>query len=112
MNYQKTTINIPEDTLCYINDIVLPVSWTTIDETNHTLYYSISHYINCNYGPFYWTLPTEFKQYNGSTLAEYLMVNMNDGLYTDMQTTFNFNIEYNYVEHQLPIEIIDLRGRW
>ena len=29
----KTT-NIPEDTICYINDIVLPVSWTTIDEVN------------------------------------------------------------------------------
>ena len=25
------TINIPEDTIAYINDIVLPVSWTTID---------------------------------------------------------------------------------
>ena len=29
------TINIPEDTICYINDIVLPVSWTTIDERNN-----------------------------------------------------------------------------
>jgi hypothetical protein len=31
------TINIPDDTLAYINDIVLPVSWTTIDERNNKL---------------------------------------------------------------------------
>ena len=31
------TINIPEDTICYINDIVLPVSWTTIDQRNTNL---------------------------------------------------------------------------
>ena len=34
---------MPDATLAYINDIVLPVSWTTIDELNHKLYYSISH---------------------------------------------------------------------
>ena len=27
------TINIPEDTIAYINGIVLPVTWTTIDES-------------------------------------------------------------------------------
>ena len=32
------TINIPDDTIAYINDIVLPVSWTTINESNNTLY--------------------------------------------------------------------------
>ena len=48
------TINIPEDTICYINDIVLPVSWTTIDERNNRLYYSISHYANGNYDTAYW----------------------------------------------------------
>ena len=29
------TINIPDDTIAYINGIVLPVSWTTIDEINY-----------------------------------------------------------------------------
>jgi hypothetical protein len=38
------TINIPDDTIAYINDIGLPVSWTTIDERNNTLYYSKLHY--------------------------------------------------------------------
>ena len=34
---------MPDATLAYINDIVLPVSWTTIDELHHNLYYAISH---------------------------------------------------------------------
>ena len=38
------------------------------------------------------------------------MVTMSDGLYADMKTKFKFHIEYNYVENQLNIEIIDLRG--
>ena len=32
------TINIPDDTTAYTNDIVLPVSWTTADEQNDKLY--------------------------------------------------------------------------
>ena len=31
------TINIPDDTIAYIKDIVLPVSWTTIDERHNKL---------------------------------------------------------------------------
>jgi hypothetical protein len=37
------------------------------------------------------------------------MENMNDGLYDSMKLQFKFNIEYTYIEHQLNIEIIDLR---
>ena len=104
------TINIPEDTVAYINDIVLPVSWTTIDERNNKLYYSISQYVNGAYDTSYWILPTDFKNYNGTTLAEEMMEKMNDGLYEDMKLKFKFNIEYNYIENQLKIEIIDLRS--
>ena len=34
---------------------------------------------------------------------------MNDGLYDSMKRNFKFNIDYNYVENQFNIEIIDLR---
>jgi hypothetical protein len=34
---------------------------------------------------------------------------MNDGLYDSMKLQCKFNIEYNYIENQLNIEIIDLR---
>ena len=67
------TINIPEGTTAYINDIVLPVSWTTLDERHNTLYFSILQYADGGYDPFYWIVPTDFNNYNGSTLAEDLM---------------------------------------
>ena len=78
------TINIPDDTIAYINDIVLPVSWTKIDERSNELYYSISHYADGVYDTSYWISPSDFKNYNGSTLAEELMEQMNDVLYNDM----------------------------
>ena len=46
----------------------------------------------------------------GSTLADELMVTLNDGLYADTKANIKFNIDYIYVEDQLNIEIIDLVG--
>ena len=103
------SINIPDDTIAYITEIVLPVSWTTIDERNNKLYYTISYYVNGSIEKSYWILPVDFKNYNGTTLAEEMMEKMNDGLYLDMKYKFKFNVEYNYVENQLKIEIINLR---
>ena len=60
------------------------------------------------YDTSYWILPTAFNSYNGSTLAEELMVELNDGLYEDMKVNFEFNVEYNYVESQLKHKLIDL----
>jgi hypothetical protein len=67
------TINIPDDTIAYIYDIVLPVSWTTIDERTNKLYYSILTYANGGWGTSYWILPTDFLNYNGTTLADEMM---------------------------------------
>jgi hypothetical protein len=72
---------------------VLPVSWTTSDERNNTLYYSILHYADWGWDYSYWILPTDFKHYNGTTLADEMMENMNDGLFETMQHKFKFNIE-------------------
>ena len=33
----------------------------------------------------YWILPTDFKNDNGTTLAEEMMETMNDGLYDNMK---------------------------
>ncbi len=30
-------LNIPDKCVCYIDDIVIPVAWNTIDERNHSL---------------------------------------------------------------------------
>mgnify|MGYP000518002737 FL=1 len=35
------TLNIPDKCACYIDDIVIPVSWNTIDERNQNLYLQV-----------------------------------------------------------------------
>ena len=82
-------INIPDDTTQYINDIGLPVAWSTIDERNNKSYDSISHNVNGRYDTSYWILPTEFTTYNGTTLADEMMAQMNDGLYDNMKEQLN-----------------------
>ena len=104
------TVNIPDDTMAYMNDIVLPVSSTTIDEPTKQIYYSISHYVSGGYDTSYWILPTDFNNYNGSTLAAELIEKLNDGLYADMKPKFILFIESNYIANQLNIEITDLRS--
>ena len=55
------TINIPDATIAYINDIALPVSWTTTDVGNYKVDYSTSHYVNVGYDKSCWILPSDFK---------------------------------------------------
>jgi hypothetical protein len=35
------TFNVPDDVVCYIDDITLPVSWATISTRNNTFYFSV-----------------------------------------------------------------------
>ena len=32
------TLNIPDNTVCYLTDVVIPVSWRTVDDRNNKLY--------------------------------------------------------------------------
>ena len=38
------------------------------------------------------------------------MEKLNDGLYADVKAKCKFNTEYDYVKHQLNIEVIDFRS--
>jgi hypothetical protein len=35
------SLNIPDTCICYIDDIVIPVSWSSIDARNNNLYIHI-----------------------------------------------------------------------
>jgi hypothetical protein len=69
------TINIPDDTIAYITEVVLPVSWTTIDERNISLYYSILCHNDTDgkYDTSFCIWPTDYKHYNETILAEGMM---------------------------------------
>jgi hypothetical protein len=47
------TVIIPDATIAYIKDIVLPVSWTTIDERTNNLYNSILTYAGIHLTGYY-----------------------------------------------------------
>ena len=32
------SLNVPENCICYITDVVIPVSWSTIDARNNKVY--------------------------------------------------------------------------
>ena len=32
------SLNVPNDCICYITDVVIPVSWSTVDARNNKLY--------------------------------------------------------------------------
>jgi hypothetical protein len=105
------TINIPDATIAYINGILLPVRWSTIDERNHKLYYSILYHNNENgeNDTSYWSLATDYNNYNGTRLAEEMMEKMHVCLYDDQHKQGKFNIDCTHVDNQLKLQITDLR---
>ncbi len=61
-------VNIPDKCICYIDDIVLPVSWTMIDSRNNKLYlgYRIGDVISEQ------TVAIPAGNYNGITVSNAL----------------------------------------
>ena len=37
----SSSLNVPDDCVCYIDDVVIPVSWSTVDARNNKLYLDI-----------------------------------------------------------------------
>ena len=67
------SLNIPENCVCYIDDIVIPVSWSTVDARNNKLYVYVD-YEEQDYEYVLITIPA--KNYTGQTRAETLMTLM------------------------------------
>ena len=67
------SVNIPDNCICYIDDIVMPVSWTMIDSRNNQLYiaYRIGEVINEE------TVEIPSGNYNGNTCSKALETAMN-----------------------------------
>ncbi len=67
------SVNIPDKCICYIDDIVMPVSWTMIDSRNNLLYigYRIGDVIHEE------TVEKPSGNYNGNTFSKVLETAMN-----------------------------------
>ena len=97
------SLNVPEDTICYVTDIVIPVSWTTIGARNNQLYLytnytdwagfeSRSHHMI--------TLPS--KNYNGVSFADALKTALN-AMNTIYDDKLVFDVTYNPNDNEITI---------
>ena len=95
--------NVPDDTVCYIDDIVLPVSWATIDYRNRYVYFSVFYDDQTwiRYDP----LPT--KNYNGASFASALQTLMNT---TAFDLDVSFTVTYDFTNNVLQLSVSDDRA--
>jgi hypothetical protein len=97
------SLNIPDKCICYVDDIVLPVSWNMIDSRNDKLYltYNNSGVVTER------TLILESGNYNGITFASALQSLINS-LLSEFSTPVE--ITYDNINNKITILLIDNRA--
>ncbi len=93
-------INIPDKCICYIDDIVMPVSWTMIDERNNQLY--IAYRIGNVVSEAIIVIPS--GNYNGVTFSNALQAAMNSIL-NPFETPVD--ITYDNINNKISIPLTD-----
>ena len=96
------SFNVPADVVCYIQEIVIPISYSTIDSRNNNLYFKFRH--NNVFENLMITLDS--KNYNGTTFTEAMKTKLNAAV---QPYNFNFDITYDYTDNLLTIKLIDTR---
>ena len=96
------TFNIPDGVVAYIDDIVIPISFSTVDARNNNLY------IKFLYDGFYYykQLTMDSKNYSGATFAEALKTKSNAAI---VPYKLNFETTYDYTDNLLNIKVNDTR---
>ena len=97
------TVNIEDDsTACYIDDIVLPISFSTINSTNDKLYMRIFYDTQSKYRE----IQIEQTNYTGNTLAVELETNLNA---LDTNTDMTWTVTYDLNDNLINISFVDDR---
>ena len=95
-------VNIPDKCICYVDDIVLPVSWTMIDDRNNQLH--IAYRIGNVVAEENVTIP--YGNYNGITFSNVLEVAMNF-IVTPFETPVT--ITYDIINNRISSLLTDER---
>lgn len=99
-------INLPEDTIAFIDDMVIPCSWSTVNENNSKLYFDVRF----DGTWYFFSAEMEHKNYNGTTFAAELQTKMNakiEELYDPDPIVFN--VTYQTVDNKITISYTDIR---
>ena len=99
------SFNVPDGTTAYIDDIVIPVSWITIDERNNNCYVAFA----CGGSLIEKGFVFDSKNYDGFTFATALALKLNTAV-AGFVVVPTFACSYDGGENQLTISIIDGRS--
>ncbi len=95
-------LNIPDKCVCYIDDIVIPVSWSTIDERNQNMYLQIQ----LDGEVFQHTVIFEPGNYTGITFTTAFQSKMNAAL---LEYELSVSCTYDIMNNKLQIVLNDDR---
>ena len=91
------SLNVPDNTICYITDIVIPVSWHTVDARNNKLYIR-NHIIGALR---YYIVEIPIKNYTGPDFAAALKLALNAVWYPD--PILIFDVKYDSKDTTIKI---------
>ena len=93
---------MPDIVVAYIDDIVIPVSFSTVDSRNNNLYFKFRH-TNVFQNQ---QITLDSKNYNGTTFTEALRAKLNAAV---QPFSFNFDMSYDFTDNLLTIKLNDVR---
>ena len=96
--------NIPDDTICYVSDIVMPVSFRTIDDRNNNFYFSIDFETT----HIYYDITLENKNYTGSGFVEALRQKISD-ITTGASLPIIWTSSYDNIDNKMTLSFVDTR---
>ena len=86
------SLNVPENTICYINDIVIPVSWSTVDGRNNKFYMFVDSVAGTD---LYKIIELPAHNYSGPDFCADLEAAINAAFYPDPNLTFDVLYDAN-----------------
>jgi hypothetical protein len=90
------SLNVPDNVICYITDVVIPVSWSTIDARNNLLYM----YIERGEEKIYKKIALAQMNYNGTTFSTALETTLN----TALTSIVSFDVLYDLNDNLISIK--------
>jgi len=103
----KEALDLPDNTVCYIDDVTIPHTWRTIDSHNNKLYMIFKTFylsgggfdttVEYNYDGFVLIIPS--GNYSGATLAAEIQNQLNN-----FAENFNFVVTYNTARGTITIQ--------
>ena len=99
------SFNVPDGVVAHIDDIVIPVCWTTVDERNPNCYFAV--FAGVDVTEFSFTMPT--KNYDGVEFATALAAKLNEAA-----AAFNprpvLSVSYDSLQNILVVSLSDSRS--